>query len=230
MGLITEASKRSTPTPPTSSLQPTKPVQAAKVEPPILTAPALANGSESIAIENECVVYRFSNHMGETITKIIPCSNVDSYLVQTARYNEFRKTAFMLGGAWVVMVLIKLLPLPSIFFRTFRNSTDFMSPLFLIGGLVTFLLWLFVRQVTFQIHGHSGSNIISMRVRSAKDVEPFVAEIEKRRTSSKRVPKSAVYQAAQFSLSVPSSRSTFRPTKIEPAKLKAANSGLLRLT
>jgi hypothetical protein len=56
----------------------------------------LTHGEESIAIENECVVYRFSNQIGETITKIIPCSNVDSYLVQTTRHPELLKTAIWL--------------------------------------------------------------------------------------------------------------------------------------
>src|SRR5258706_16325733 len=127
MGLITEASKppQSKPDQMAASAPPAKP---APVIPPVLTAPALARGQESIAIENECVVYRFSNQIGETITKIIPCSNVDSYLVQTARHKELLKTAIWLAGTAILTFLLNSLPGSSIFFRSFKESTGFMNP------------------------------------------------------------------------------------------------------
>jgi hypothetical protein len=182
MGLITEASKPAQSTPSEIPVSPRPAAKPAPVIPPVLTAPALARGEESIAIENECVVYRFSNQIGETITKIIPCSNVDSYLVQTSRHRELLKTAIWLAGTAFLIFFLNSLPGSSIFLTSVRESSGFIPALFFILAIVAFVLWLFVRQVIFQIHASSGSNTISMRVPTAKSIEAFVAEIERRRS------------------------------------------------
>ena len=180
MGLITEVSKPAQPTPSPTPATP-QPVAKPAPAPPILTAPALAHGQQSITIENN---YRFSDHAGQSITNIIPCHNVDSYLIHSTRHDDFLKSAIFCGVTVFVVSALQLWASSSLLLRGFAEKSFFLSPMLMIIAAILFMLWLFVRQVSFEIHALSGSNKISMKISSdsIKAAQGLITQIEQLRS------------------------------------------------
>lgn len=149
------------------------------------TGTTVASGSQSLTLQQRCLVYR-SVQAGHNVVNVIPLRSIDSFCIRTFQMRAVLAVAIILllvsavtGAWWYALPAAKSAFLPN--FEMNLNVSDlYVTALLLAAAMVLLFVYLVFRKTELVVHTISGRNSIQLPLsrQVAASAEAFVAEVE----------------------------------------------------